>query len=489
MKKIIFVALAAMLTLACGNKGKSADAADGDSLAVDSTVAEAAPDTTPKPMFLYALGNNYMQMVYWTGVKEPQKTKDNAEYFDESHHYWALQEGFRRNAAQYTKMLISSKLVDIKYIGESLKNPDGEEMYGGELHGRESIPSPGLRYAFANDKDKRKDLGGFYIVVTESYLQSRKLLDMKSVNNQRMPKEVVKQLETEYKMKASRSKLVCKTDRYSYGIVQFEGAYRTKKEYGETRQTALALEVLTDGDKVYSYPVEGYYEPKLGPTWNVDDDGEYIPSYITAFEGPNGLECCYEHGAPESLTVGMFYIVNGKMVMEEYEMYHVLIDENVPLWKKDIAQMRKLYEAKDRDNKNYKLTKYRYLYLDNDYDHPQVWMRAADDKHGAIFINTNGKWQLIGTEDERTGVVFRQTRNNVGYLQFGTPAGGPSWYTQMFEISKGRILHRFNVLEVYGEIDECHLDGKALSKEQGRQYIDNLPPTEEPSLYWEDIQE
>lgn len=56
MKKIIFVALAAMLTLACGNKGKSADAADGDSLAVDSTVAEAAPDTTPKPMFLYALG-------------------------------------------------------------------------------------------------------------------------------------------------------------------------------------------------------------------------------------------------------------------------------------------------------------------------------------------------------------------------------------------------------------------------------------------------
>ena len=116
-------------------------------------------------------------------------------------------------------------------------------------------------------------------------------------------------------------------------------------------------------------------------------------------------------------------------------------------------------------------------------------MRAADDKHGAIFINTNGKWQLIGTEDERTGVVFRQTRNNVGYLQFGTPAGGPSWYTQMFEISKGRILHRFIVLEVYGEIDECHLDGKALSKEQGRQYIDNLPPTEEPSLYWEDIQE
>ena len=75
-----------------------------------------------------------------------KKDKDNAEYFDGMYASWSLQEMSRRNAAGYTKMLVdNNKWVDIKYIGELLKNPDGELMYGGELHSRPSIPSPGLR--------------------------------------------------------------------------------------------------------------------------------------------------------------------------------------------------------------------------------------------------------------------------------------------------------------------------------------------------------
>ena len=106
----------------------------------------------------------------------------------------------------------------------------------------------------------------------------------------------------------------------------------------------FALEVVTDGDKVYSYPVEGYYEENNNnSTWNVDDDGEYFSSIIgAAFEGPDGLEFTFEHRAPESATVGMFYFRDGKLVREKLECYHQLVDEQTPLWKKDIATCRKI---------------------------------------------------------------------------------------------------------------------------------------------------
>lgn len=127
--------------ISCKNKGQAEEAADTDSTAVDSVLAELN-DTTPLPMFLYYMNPQYMQMVYWTNAEKPQKTEDNAEYYAEMLNSWGLQDIFHRNAAGYTKMLLDNKWVDIKFIGEQLKDPDGKVMYGGELHGRASIPSP-----------------------------------------------------------------------------------------------------------------------------------------------------------------------------------------------------------------------------------------------------------------------------------------------------------------------------------------------------------
>ena len=283
MKKLIILAICSLCVMAaCKNNKVQGSELDADSTLADSVaIAEEPQDTTPKPMFLYSLDKDYMQMVYWTGIEEPQKDKDNAEYFDGMHTSWSLQEGFRRNAAQYTKMLVGeNKTVDIKFIGEQLKNPDGEEMYPGELHSRASIPSPGLRYAFVNPKDQQKDMGRMNIVVTDSYLQSRTLMKQKLLSpfdkSNPLPATVIKQLEQEYGMKCQRSEAVCRyNDRYTYGVLQFKGVYKTVKEYNEERQKALALEVLTDGDKIYSYPVEGYIYDGM-PTWNVDDEGEYM---------------------------------------------------------------------------------------------------------------------------------------------------------------------------------------------------------------------
>ena len=494
MKQLIALAVSGVLLMAgCnGNKAQGTDSEADSTLADSVTVAEEPQDTTPLPMFLYCLSKDYMMMVYWSDVKEPQKDKDNAEYFDQMHRTWELQEGFRRNAALYTKMLAEDgKTIDIKYIGELLKNPDGEDMYGGELHSRASIPSPGLRYAFVNPNDpqlNKTDWRDMDIVVTENYLQTRKLMKSKLLSpfdkENPLPKAVVKQLEEEYGMKAGSSTAVFSfDDRYTYGVMQFKGVYKTVKEYNQEHKVALALEVLTDGDKVYSYPVEGYYDDQYGPTWNVDDEGHYISSGIpAAFEGPNGPELCFTHWAPESCTVGLFVIRNGKLERIQYECYHSMIDENTPLWKKDLAEMRRLYKAHDpHELKNYSLTRYRTIDIDED-GIEEFWLRDKDDKHGGLFTLKDGKVSLIGVEDGRL-------RDGKGYVQIGGSAGGPSMYTQIFEIKKSQVVRRFTSLEIYGEIDECSFDGKNATKEEGAAYIKSLPEVRDPYIYFMDINE
>jgi hypothetical protein len=501
MKQLIALAVSSVLLMAgCnGNKAQGTDSEADSTLADSVTVAEEPQDTTPLPMFLYCLSKDYMMMVYWSDVKEPQKDKDNAEYFDQMHRPWELQEGFRRNAALYTKMLAEDgKTIDIKYIGELLKNPDGEEMYGGELHSRASIPSPGLRYAFVNPNDpqlNKTDWRDMDIVVTENYLQTRKLMKSKLLSpfdkENPLPKAVVKQLEEEYGMKAGSSTAVFSfDDRYTYGVMQFKGVYKTVKEYNQEHKVALALEVLTDGDKVYSYPVEGYYDDQYGPTWNVDDEGHYISCGIpAAFEGPNGPELCFTHWAPESCTVGLFVIRNGKLERIQYECYHSMIDENTPLWKKDLAEMRRLYKAHDpHELKNYSLTRYRTIDIDED-GIEEFWLRDKDDKHGGLFTLKDGKISLIGVEDGRLQTSFRQVRDGKGYVQIGGSAGGPSMYTQIFEIKKSQVVRRFTSLEIYGEIDECSFDGKNATKEEGAAYIKSLPEVRDPYIYFMDINE
>ena len=44
------------------------------------------------------------------------------------------------------------------------------------------------------------------------------------------------------------------------------------------------------------------------------------------------------------------------------------------------------------------------------------------------------------------------------------------------------------MLEVEGEINECSLNGKTLSKEEGRAYLDKIPEGKEITAYFSDIE-
>ena len=484
MKKLLILAACAMvLAVGCKEKGKVADAADADSTAVVGTTEVAEQDTTPLPMFLHCFDKNHMQVPYWTETTEPKKSGDNDENFDKYHAEWQIQDMLRRNAALYTKLFIDDNTtVDVKYDGTITKNPDGGEAYYGVIHSRPGIPMQGARYVLADPEATIERSGGqMFVLVTENYLKSRKQLDCKgSEGDKTFAPQVLARLEKQYDMKVSRSMISWTIGkRYDYGVVQFK----------PKNKSVLALEVITDGDSLYSYPVKGYYESDNDFGWNVDDEGEYYPSYIAkAFEGPNGLELCFIRGCVESTSVGLLLLRDGKFDRLQYAIYQDNIpDEMAPLWKTYAAKMRKLYLEDDpHENKYYELTRYFAADLDED-GYEEYWLRDKDDKHGALFTSKNGNIELIGVEDGQRQASIRKMKNGSGFVSISGPAGGPSYYYEIYELQGSRVVHRFNALEVYGEMDECHMDGKPMDKAKGAAYLKNLPKESDYYVYFQDI--
>ena len=431
-------------------------------------------------------------MLYWTNIEEPQRSEGDEDYFDDWHKRWELQEMFRRNAAQYTNLLHGEKIVKVKFIDEVLKDPDGNTPSIGEIHGREEIPALCARYDYANAKDKTEENRGL-VICTDSYLSSRKRLAVKScqADNYQYPKlpaDIVKQLETQYGMKAQISYKTCTIgDSIIVGAIEFKGEYKDapKDKYDADRKSALAVEVLVDGGKIYVLEQIGYYDPEYGASWNADADG-YIPNDIeAAFEGPKGLELCYTHGAPESFCVGMLFPRDNKLIELEYECYHSMVDEDIPVWKKDFAEMDKLYHADEYSDSHVKFTKWAHCYID--YDNEWIWLRDNDDKNGAFFIRKDGKLSLIAIENPRLK-PSKCEKDGITYLKFAGSAGGPSWQQEIYAFKNSKLLWKLNVLGVEGEIEECALNGKAISKEEGRAYLDKIPQSQEINAYFRDIE-
>ena len=503
MKKLIIVVICAMaVMISCKQKGQTAPADNSDSLAaaavIDNIIEEN--DTTPLPMFLIGNDGKYMQMLYWTEIEEPQRSKDDEDYFEAWHKRWELQEMFRRNAAQYTNMMGGNGIVKVKFIDEVLKDPDGNTPSIGEIHGRVGIPSLCARFDYADAKPKAKKDDESYgsdwgmIIVTDSYLNTRKRLEVKSslddsYNYPKLPADIVKQLEDKYGLKAEKSHKTCIIgDRYTVGAIEFKGEYKNapKDKYDAERNFALALEVLIDGDKLYVLEQLGHYDPEYGSVWNADADG-YIPNEIeAAFEGPKGLELCYSHGAPESYCVGMLFPREDILIELEYECYHSMVDEDLPVWKKDFAEMQKLYLADDPHAHKYvELTKWSHCYID--YDNEWIWLRDKDDKNGAFFIRKDGKFTLIDVENKYQSPSSCQ-KDGISYLKFSGSPGGPAMQHIIYAFQNGKQLWKLFVLEIYGDVDECSLNGKVISKEEGKAYLDKIPEGKEINAWFRDIE-
>lgn len=474
-----YIAALAALLLLVGCKGgqqTSPDPSQGgelDSLPLGEIKEgpEEVEEEVLMPTFIYYFNKNNMQVVYWTQHEAPEKPDEDDEYkdwYDDALRVWKEQDMLLRNAEKYNRMYITKdKFVNVKFLEEQYINPDGEPYGIGQLHCA-TMPSAGLRYTFAdpNEKMKASEWGELYLLVADEYLQTRNILPIKenswssTRSDKPFPAAVVKQLEEEYGMKAQRSHIAAILgDRYNYGTVQFK----------VKNNKAIALEVITDGDNIYSYPVEGGYEPGYGPTWNVDDEGIYLPSEITmAFEGPKGPELCFIHHAPESCTTGHIYIRDGKLVMADQAGYYVNIDEGYakPLWKKDKEKYVKAIEEYDPEYKNYDLDSWAYIDIDKDGT-DEIWLKSYDPEVGAI-LSIKGTPTVLCTTDSKIDAQLYQ-----GAILLSGPCGGPCIYTQIITMKDSKKLTSLEYTECAGEVDAYTRGGEEISEAEAMTFKSN----------------
>jgi hypothetical protein len=182
----------------------------------------------------------------------------------------------------------------------------------------------------------------------------------------------------------------------------------------------------------------------------------------------------------------MIYLRDEKLIEMQYEIFHSMVDEEIPVWKKDFAEMKKLYLADDpHANKYVELTKWAHCYID--YENEWIWLRDKDDKNGAIFLrDKNGKIKLIDVENAHQSPSCCE-KDGINYLKFSGPAGGPSYQHIIYAFKNGKQLWKLFVLEIYGEISECSLNNKPISKEEGKDYFDKVPEGKEINAWFKDI--
>ena len=483
MKKIYLLLSTALLLAACG--GKKAQDAQAEDTAADSADVTLAPrDTMPMPMIVFTTDDGY-EMVYWTEVKEPETT---AEPDDTRHDEWERQQMLRRNVALYTKLVTDDgKVHAIRYKDEQTKDPDGNDIFPGELHGHSLRPDCCARFVLA----KGGEVVQGSVIATDGYLASRKVLKVRPLDRVgKLPATIVSQMEQKYGMKADKRNpggIVCQIgDRYQFATLQFAGEYKKPgSKKGDDRRYALALDlIIADGDSVFDLPAEGWYDPEYGPTWNADDEGEYHASDIfAAFEGPYGLELCFKKLAPESVTTGLYCLRDGRLEQTVYAIYHSLIDEPMPLWKRDFAAMKKLYlEAEPHEHKDVELTRWCWVYVD--YDSNQVMLSDKEGEQGCIFnFGNDKKFQLVGTFGHNIKPSFAHN-----YIVIAGPAGGPSYYYEVYHLQGGKLTETFYGTEVYGDMSECSLNGKDISTAEGAAWLKAVPEAQQTNLYWQDIE-
>lgn len=489
MKRTALLVLCAMAVLAgCQQKGKT-EGQTSSQVATDGP--SVVTDTVPKPIFLIKRTSFY-EMNYWTDVKEPSKEEIDEEYYKECYETWSRQEAFRRRARQYTHLISEDSDVPIAFFDEVLKDPNGNTPSIGQLHGREEIPSLCARYKLVNRSEADDETSGI-VAVTDSYLQTRRRLTVKSgpSNDESvlpLPDSIVTKLEKRYGMKASRSYWMNTIDdRYIQGCLQFEGEYKDAPKT-ESYKRSLALEVIADGSEIYACEVLGYYESETSFGWNVDDDGEYISNCIEcAFEGPNGLELCYTRSAVESFTVGMAYLQDGKYVLDQFDMYQYMIDEEIPVWKADFAKMKELYrEAAAKEDKDVELTQWAHCYIDSSNE--WIWLRDSLDQRGAFFIRKDGQFRLVALETPQLKPKEMNRNYSVYYLCLSSPSDGMTVRTRVLAFKDGEQIEEFEATKVNGIYTECRKNGNAISPAEGKAYLDNLPEQKEITAYFRDIE-
>ena len=191
-------------------------------------------------------------------------------------------------------------------------------------------------------------------------------------------------------------------------------------------------------------------------------------------------------GAPESYEVGMFFLRDGKYVQNCFDIYQFMVDEEIPVWKSDIEQMRRLVDdANSQGITGDMLTQWAHFYLN--YDNEWIWLRTSDEMCGAFFFRSDGKFTYISTHAGYQ-TAYSLDANDTDYLIISGSLIEPTFATEAFGYRDGKLVEHFESMQDAGQLVDCELNGKTISKEEGQRYLDLFKDAEPLVAYFKDVE-
>lgn len=307
MRRILLAAVTVLLAACSGNKA-AVEEAEADAVA-DSMFMLAGIRTAVPPVPFYYIDDAHAQVPYW--LEPGMVASDSADRMS-----GYVQAALRRAPERYTKVLFLDAFHDVGFkeeiLGDTLHSAD-IGMLRNRWH-----PMQGLRYEPKEEGSLDEDGSTACLwIFSDDYLTGRKLLPMKFLEDEensehdRLPASAIRQLETRYGMKVSRSTLLARIgDGYAMGFAQF----------WPNGKTCLGVDVVMRGDSIWSHAEKAdYFEKENFFSWHVDDDGKFWGIFpACAFEGPDGLEILYTQPASESMEYGWLTVVGDSL--KHYEL-------------------------------------------------------------------------------------------------------------------------------------------------------------------------
>ena len=211
---------------------------------------------------------------------------------------------------RYTHIVRESELLPVQYANfQNSKDPDQAGNVAGAVEDWSGYRFQPADKPLADKDNVRQTLMAF----TPEWLEGRTPLpftrteDPRGENAQAMEKALLDKVLARYagyEVARSAHLATINEGQYSLDVVQF----------APRDNIAIAALVLAEGEQIYireqrAEVMDGEY------SWNVDDEGVYIPpQVIAALQSPRGVELYFADYTPESIGGGVLYVENAELV-------------------------------------------------------------------------------------------------------------------------------------------------------------------------------
>ncbi len=218
--------------------------------------------------------------------------------------------------------------------------------------------------------------------------------------------------------------------------------------------------------------VEEFYQAFL---LSPDKEPEYVEGYCNIANpevDPEAKEIRgYTKTGPYEITTTTLKWENGELILSD-EKTEIFLDDE------DLVSYALEYYHTFEEADGVSIDRWASIDVDGD-GYNELWLSDFTKTNGAI-IALKGGMSIIGFTDYQNYATFGDHG-----VKISGPCGGPCYQVKVVKLDQSLVTNRLELITVYGEPEECNLDGKDVSMEKAEAFEKSvIGEPHEPEVKW-----